>query len=198
MLNKSSGKPLERLGTSRVTFTFDDSSLAFRPFTAIHCSSLHEEEVTVEKERFHFLPDELRTAYQWHRRQCSMYVLFRRCSHGPLKERDESREGAAVNYIEWRAMSSVMEHCGSPRIWNEGNRRGGKHCVVFGINESALTSCAISSCCGREEGLKCRWKIGSTLSESLFWLNLNQNIWLSSNTKENKICLVVQKKVIYA
>lgn len=196
MLNKSSGEPLERLGTSRVTFTFDDSSLAFRPFTAIQCSSVREEEVTAEKERFHFLPDELRTAYQWQRRKCSMYVLFRRCSHGPFKERDESWAGAAVNYIEWRAMSSVMEHCGSPRIWNEGNRR--PRCTLCGLWHKWI--CLNILCHFQllwKEGLKCRWKIGSTLSESLFWLNLNQNIWLSSNKKENKICFGGPKKVIY-
>lgn len=95
MLNKSSGKPLERLGTSRVTFTFDDSSLAFRPFTAIHCSSLHEEEVTVEKERFHFLPDELRTAYQAQETVFHVCIIQTLFSWPTQRERWEPRRSSS-------------------------------------------------------------------------------------------------------
>lgn len=185
VLNKSSGKPLEGLGASRVTFTFD-SSLAFKPFTAIQRSNVHEEEVTAQKERFHFLPDELGSAYSQLRRKCSMYVLFRRCSHGPLKERGQSREEAAVNYIEWRAMSSVMEHCGSPRIRSRGNR--GPRCTLCALWHKWICLnivCHYYSCSGRKEGFKCSWKIGSTQSQSLFSYNLNQNIQFKQNGNQN-------------
>jgi len=57
------------------------------------------------------------------------------------------------------------------------------HCVFFGINESVLKSCAISIFGGREEVLKCRWKIGSTQSESL-----------SLNKMENKIVWWAKEK----
>ncbi len=171
VLNKSSGEPLEGLSASRVTFTFDDSSLAFKPFTAIQRSNVSEEEVTAQKERFHFLPDELGSVYSQLRRKCSMYVLFRRCSHGPLKESGQTREGAAVNYIEWRAMSSVMEHCGSPRYGT-----GGTLCALWHKLICLNILCHNYSCSGRKQGFKCSWKIGPTQSQSLFSYDLNQNI----------------------
>lgn len=181
VLNKSSGEPLEGLGASRVTFSFDDSSLAFKPFTTIQCSNVSEEEVTAQKERFHFLPDELGSVYSQLRRKCSMYVLFRCCSHGPLKESGKTREEAAVNYIEWRAMSSVMEHCGSPRYRTGGTEGHAARCVLFGINESALISCAITIAAVEERS----WKIGSTQSQSLFSYDLNQNMQLRQNGNQN-------------
>lgn len=49
-----------------------------------------------------------------------MYVLFRRCSRGPARrERAELKRRVSELHGEQRVMSSLMVHCGSPRIRNE-------------------------------------------------------------------------------